>query len=129
LLLRALGVVHHGHRHEHESDGEQHLVQVAPRVDVDVEGPLQHQAERRGGEEGQRQRGEERHAHAVHQRHGDVAARHGEGPVGEVHQVHQPERDGEAAGQDEQHHAVGDAVEQHGQHGGASSPAERPAGP
>ena len=53
---------------------------------------------------------------AVDQNDGDVAARHGEGAVREVDEVHQPERDGEPARQHEQQHAVGDAVEQDGQH-------------
>ena len=51
----------------------------------------------------------------VDQHDADVAARHGEGAMREVDEVHQPERDREPAGQHEQQHAVGDAVEQDGE--------------
>jgi hypothetical protein len=36
----------------------------------------------------------------------------------QVDEIHQPERDGETAGQHEQQHAVGDAVEQNGEQRG-----------
>jgi hypothetical protein len=50
--------------------------------------------------------------------------------MGEVDEIHQSERDGEPARQDEQQHAVGDSVEQDGQHLSAA-PGRRciPAGP
>ena len=38
--------------------------------------------------------------------------------MSEVDEIHQPERDGEAAGQHEQQHAVSDAVEQDGEQRG-----------
>ena len=82
-----------------------------------VQRALEHRAEQRGADEGQRQAGQERHAGAVHQQHRDVAARHRERAVRQVDEVHQPQRHRQADGQDEQQHAVGDAVEEHGQHG------------
>ena len=82
-----------------------------------VERALQHQPERRRREERQRQAGQERHARAVHQEHRHVAAGHGEGAVREVDEIHQAQRHGEPAGQHEQQHAVGDAVEEDGRHG------------
>src|SRR5262245_65271778 len=45
--------------------------------------------------------------------------------MGEIDEIHQPERDREPACQHEQQHAVGDPVEQNGQHGGSSSPRRR----
>ena len=51
----------------------------------------------------------------VDQHRADIAARHRERAVGEVDEIHQPERDREPAGQHEQQHAVGDAVEQVGE--------------
>src|SRR5438445_260644 len=57
---------------------------------------------------------------AVDQDQRDVAARHGERAVGEIDEIHQPERDRKPACQHEQQHAVGDSVEQNGQHGGSS---------
>ena len=46
------------------------------------------------------------------------------GAVGEVDHAHQPHRDREAHGNDEQHHAVGQAIQQQrqDQHRGSSSP-------
>jgi len=52
----------------------------------------------------------------VHQHQRDVAARHGECAMGEVDEIHQPERDREPTCQHEQQHAVGNAVEENGQH-------------
>jgi hypothetical protein len=88
---------------------------VAAPVEAHVEGPLQHETDDSRDEEREGQRREERHAVAVHQDGGDVAAGHSEGAVREVDEVHQPERHGEPAGQHEQEHAVGDAVEEDGQ--------------
>ena len=116
LRLVAEQIVGGGHRHEHEADGEQHLIERARAIEAAIERALQHDADQRGDEEGERQRREERHAGAVHQQRRDIAAEHGEGAVREVDEVHQPQRHGEAAAQHEQQHAVGDAVEQDGQH-------------
>ena len=78
--------------------------------------PLQHKADDRRADEGERQGCEKGHAPAVHENRRDVAARHCESAVGEIDEIHQAERHGEAAGQDEEQHAVGDAVEQDGEH-------------
>ena len=117
LLRRAHHVVDRRHRHEHEADREQHLLEMAPGVDVDIERALEQRADRGGHDESERQRGEERHAQPVDEDHRDVAAGHGEGAVGEIDEVHEAERDRQPARQHEQQHAVGDSVEQDGQHG------------
>src|SRR5262249_54866655 len=122
-LLRAHHVVDGGDRHEDEADGEQHLVEVALAVDVHIERALEQRPDQRGGDEGDGKPGEERQAGAVDQDQRDVAARHGERAVGEIDEIHQPERDRKPACQHEQQHAVGDPVEQNGQHG--SSPRRR----
>ena len=66
-LLRAHHVVDRRHRHEDEADGEQHLVEMAAAVEMTIERALQHAPIAALDEEGQRQRGEERHAEPVHQ--------------------------------------------------------------
>jgi hypothetical protein len=63
-------------------------------------------------QEGDRQGGEEGQAEPAHGRHGDIAAQHSERAVGKIDEVHQPERNGEAHGQDEQQHPEGEPVEQ-----------------
>ena len=52
------------------------------------------------------------HPSAVHQRHGDVAADHGEAAVRQVDEIHHPERHRQPDRQQEQQHPVGEAVEQ-----------------
>ncbi len=89
---------------------------------MDIERALKQRAQQRSGDEGDRQPGEERHAGPVHQHQRDITARHGEGAMRQVDEIHQPERDGEPACQHEQQHAIGDPVEQNGQHGGRRSP-------
>ena len=58
LLRGAHDVVDGRDRHEHEADGEQHLVEMALGVDVDVERALEQRAERGGHQERERQRRE-----------------------------------------------------------------------
>ena len=77
------------HRHEHQADGEQHLIERAGAIEAAIERALEHDADQRRDDEGERQRRQERHAGAVHQQRGDIAAEHGEGAVGEVDEVHQ----------------------------------------
>ena len=67
LLLRAHHVVDRRDRHEHQADGEQHLVEMALAIDVHIERALEQRADQRGDDEGERQRGEERHAEPVDQ--------------------------------------------------------------
>jgi hypothetical protein len=116
LLRRADEVVDRGHRHEGEADGKEHLVQVRLAVHRPVERALEQRAGQRDDDERERQAGQERHAELLHREHGEIAARHGEGAVREVDEVHQPERHGQADGENEEQHAVGDAVEKNGQH-------------
>jgi len=61
---------------------------------------------------------EERPAGLIDQHRADIAAGHREGAVREIDEVHQPERHGKTAGENEQQHAVGDTVEQIGENGG-----------
>src|SRR6218665_826468 len=49
--------------------------------------------------------------HPLHQQHRDVAAGHRKGPMGQVDEVHQAHGHGQTQRQDEQQHAVGNAVE------------------
>ena len=119
--LRADEVVDRGHRHEDEADREQHLVEVRLRVHRPVQRAFEQRAERADADEGERQAPQEGHAEPLHQQHRDVAAGHREGAVREVDEVHQPERDGQPDRQHEQQHAVGDAVEEQGQHGARGS--------
>jgi hypothetical protein len=114
LLRGAHDVVDCHHRHEDKADGEKHLIEMALGVDVDIESPLEQRTERRGDQKRERQSREKGNTHAVDEDDRNVAARHGEGAVGEIDEVHQPERDCESARQDEQQHAVGNAVEQDG---------------
>ena len=53
---------------------------------------------------------------SVDQNDGDVAARHGEGAVREIDEVHQSERDREPGCQHEQQHAIGNSIEQNCEH-------------
>ncbi len=114
LLRGAHDVIDPGHRHEDEADGEQHLIEMALGIDMDIERALEHGPERGPEQESERQAEQERHAQAVHQHDRDVAARHREGAVGEVDEIHQAERDRQPAGEHEEQHPVGNAVEQNG---------------
>ena len=117
MLLRADEIVDRRHRHEDQADGEEHLVEMAPLVDMDIEGALEEEPDERAGDEDQRQGEEEIHAPAIDQEHADEAAGHGEGAMGEVDEIHDAERDGESDCKDEQDHPIGDAVEEDRQHG------------
>ena len=64
----------------------------------------------------QRQGRKERHAGAIDQDDRDIAARHREGAVRQIDEIHQAERHGKSARQHEQQHAVSYTVEQNGQH-------------
>jgi hypothetical protein len=112
LLAAAHGVVHRGHGHEGQADGEQHLVEVRLAVHGAVDRAFQQRAQQRGGDKGRRQAGQEGPARLLHQQHQHVAAGHGKGAVGQVDEVHQAHGHGQPEGQHEQQHAVGDAVEQ-----------------
>ena len=63
-------------------------------------------------QKGDRQGGEEGNAEAIDQNDGDVAARHGEGAVREIDEIHQSERHREPGCEHEQQHAVGNSIEQ-----------------
>ena len=97
---------------------EQHLVEMAAVIEMAVERTLEHRADQGARDKRQRQRRKERPAGLIDQHRADIAARHRKGAVGEVDEVHQPERDRQTAGQHEQQHAVGDAVEQVGEDSG-----------
>ena len=75
-------------------------------------------------------------AQRVHRRHHDVAAEHGEAHLRQVDELHHPHGHREADGDDEQQHAIGEAVEQNGEqraHGhaglGAAGARRRPTWP
>ena len=104
------------HRHQHQPDREQHLIERAGAIEPAIERPLERDADERGHDKGDRQRGQKRHAGAVHQQGRDVAAQHRERAVREVDEVHQPQRHREPAAEHEQQHAVSNAVEQDCQH-------------
>ena len=97
-------------------------------VDVHIERAFEHDPDRRGEDEGERQRGEKRQPEPVDQNDRDVAARHGEGAMREIDEVHQPERDREPACHHKQQHAVGDTVEQDGEHGSGRALSLSPVG-
>ena len=113
---RAHHVVDGRHRHEDKPDREQHLIEVAAGVDMHIERALEEGADRRRHHESERQAERKRHAQAIDQDDRAIAAGHGEGAVGEIDEIHQAERDGQAARQHEQQHAVGNSVEQDRQH-------------
>ena len=117
-LLRLVGeeIVEGWDRHQHQADRQQHLVERARAVEPAVKQPLDDDSGERRDDEGERQRRKEGNSGAVHQQRRDIAAAHGEHAMSEVDEVHQPERHRQPAGQQEQQHAVGDAVEQDGQH-------------
>ncbi len=104
------------HRHQHETDGEQDLIERACAIEPPIERTLERNAENGRNDEGRRQRGQERNAGAVHHERRHVAADHREGAVGEVDEIHQPQRHRQPAREHEQQHPVGHAVEQDGQH-------------
>ena len=115
-LARSHDVVDRGDRHEHEADGEQHLVEMRLAIDMHIQRALEDQSDQRAEQEGERQGREKRHAQPVDQDDGAIAAGHGEGAMRQIDEIHQPERHREPACQHEQQHAVGDTVEQNGQH-------------
>ena len=101
-----------GDENENEADGEKYLVKLAGAIKPAIEQPLEHSAERHGGEEAERQGRAEADMRAVHRQHDDVAAEHGESAVGEVDEPHQPHRHRKPDGDDEQHRAGGQAAQQ-----------------
>ena len=130
-LHRTLEVVRHAHRlllggvepgegrdrDEDDADGQQALVEVARPVQLSIERSLQHDGNRRAGEESDRQRGEERPAELVGQADGGVAADHGEAAVRQVDEIHHPQRHRQPHRQQEQQHPVGEPVEEHARGG------------
>ena len=119
LLLRAHQVVDRGDRHEDEADREQHLVEMAAGVEVAIERALEHaRRSRRWTRKASGSAAKNGTPERLISTRADIAAGHREGAVGEVDEVHQPERDRQPAGQHEQQHAVGDAVEQDGEQRG-----------
>ena len=112
LLQGAVQVSGRRDRDEYDADGEQALVEVARAVQAPVERALEHDARRRGREEGRGKRGEERPPEGVRERHGDVATHHREAAVREVDEVHHPQRHRQSDREQEQQHPVGEAVEQ-----------------
>ena len=62
LRLVAEQEVRDRHRHQHEADREQHLIERARAVKPAIERPLQGDADRRRDDESERQREEERNA-------------------------------------------------------------------
>ena len=129
LRLVAEEIIGDRHRHQDEADGEQHLIERACAVEPPIERALERDAEDRRNEKGRGQGREEGHAGAVHHQRRHVAADHREGAVGEVDEIHQPQRHRQSARQHEQQHAVGHAVEQDGQHGARALFDLRPSGP
>ena len=115
---RSHDVVDRGHRHEDEADAEQHLIEMASGVEVTIERALQHRADQGACDKRQRQACKERPAGLIDQHRADISARHRKRAMGEIDEVHQPERDRKPAGEHEQQHAVGDAVEQDGEQRG-----------
>jgi hypothetical protein len=101
------------------------LIERALVVDPHIERALEEAADHGGAQEGEQQTKPERQTHPVDQNDGDIAAGHGEGPVRQIDEIHQAERDGEPTRQDEQQHAVGNAVEQNGQHDRPITPHSR----
>ncbi len=79
---------------------------------------LDRRADQRRNDEGERQAQQEWHAIAVAEHDGQVSAGHRERAVREIGEVHQSQRHREAGREHEQQHAVGDAVEEYGQHDG-----------
>ena len=120
-LLRFVAeqVIRDRHRHQHKSDGEQHLIERACAIEPPIERALERDAEDCRNEEGRRQGREERNAGAVHHQRRHVAADHREGAVGEVDEIHQPERHRQSCCKHKQQHAVRHAVEQDRQHRGS----------
>ena len=86
-------------------------------IERSVQRTLQQAAEQGCSKERQWQAHQKRYADTLHQQHRDVAAHHGEGPVREVDEVHQPHGHGQTNGQNKQQHAIGYAVKEDGQHG------------
>ncbi len=92
LLERSVNEARHRHRDENQADREQHLLEVARRVEPGVKQPLEDHAA--GGDERECEREGEREGHAeTRDRRGeDVAPGHGEHPVGEIGEPHQAHR-------------------------------------
>jgi hypothetical protein len=91
---------------------------------VNIERAFEQNSDQRSDHEGHGEPRRERHPAAIDQNQRDVAARHGEGAMRKIDEIHQPERDREPACQHEQQHAVGDSVEENGQHGRSSPPVD-----
>ena len=90
---------------------------MRPLVEWPVQGAFQQCAQQRRAQKGQRQADQKRHALALHQQHRDVAPQHGKRTMGQVDEIHQAHGDRQADRQDEEQHAIGNAVKQDGQHG------------
>src|SRR5262249_16153160 len=125
LLGSAKQIGGYRYRPERDSDGEQHLIEVARPIEPAIENAPERKPCRCRGDESYRQRCKKRPAKIVDQRRGQVAAEHGEGTMRKIDEIHQPERHGQANRQHEKQHAVSNAIEQDAedgrQHGGALS--------
>jgi hypothetical protein len=73
LLTVAEEIIGRGDRHEHQADGEQHLIQVWRAIQATIKRAFQHDTRQRRHDHRDRKRGEERHTKAVEQDDADVA--------------------------------------------------------
>jgi hypothetical protein len=83
-----------------------------------VERAFEHGPDQGARNKRQRQRGKKRPPGLIDQNRADISPRHRKGAVGQIDKIHQSERHRQSAGEHEQQHAVGDAVEQVGEQGG-----------
>ncbi len=111
LLLGAEEVMRRGDGHEHQTDREQHLVEMRRAVQTAVQRALEHDADGGAGQGDDGQGREKRDPRTRQQDDADIAAEHREGAVREVDEVHQPQRHRQAHADQKQQHARRDTVE------------------
>src|SRR5690606_34769663 len=124
LLLTAHDVVGCCHGHEDEPHRKQNLIEVARLIEAAIKRPLENTSESCANEKGSWEAPVEGDAVTVHHHHGHVTAGHCKCAMGQIDEVHQSQRDRQSASENEEKHAIGDAVEKNGQHW--PSPVRRP---
>jgi hypothetical protein len=82
-----------GGHDEDEADREEHLVELAGRVEAGVEQTLEHRTDRRDGQEPEEEGRREAEAPVLHCEDDRVSPEHGEAAMGEVDEAHQAHGD------------------------------------
>ncbi|MNV45453.1 hypothetical protein D3C71_1372510 [compost metagenome] len=112
LHLRTDQGIGRGNQHEAQADREQHLLEFLSAVQVAQHERFEQTTQQRRRQDRGGHRQPEAPLRLACEQGRAVATDHGEGTVAEVHEPHQAQRHRQADRNDEQHHAVGQPVDE-----------------